>query len=212
MARRELIVVGAGGFAKSVVDSYDRSRYHLAGFLDERETLTEHLGHAVLAHGLDGLARPEKYVYFIAIGHNGNRSRWFKELEARQLRVITVIDPSAIVSPLAELGRGCFVGKLAVINAGASVGDDCVINTRALVEHGCIVSDHVNISTNAVINGDVRVGEGSFVGSSSVTNGQITIGSWSTVGAGAVVIRDVGDGVTVAGVPAKVIKKGAMLG
>jgi serine acetyltransferase len=45
-----------------------------------------------------------------------------------------------------------------------------------------------------------------------VTIGQLTIGEWSTVGAGAVVIKPVGDGVTVAGVPAKLIKEGASLG
>ena len=188
MARRKLVIIGAGGFAKSVVDSYDRARYELVGFIDERVGLSEHLGYPVLAYDLGGLDDPSAYVYFIAIGHNRNRKRWFDELCARNLRIITVM------------------------NAGASVGDDCVINTRALVEHGSRVSDHVNISTNTVINGDVQVGEGSFVGSSSVTNGQVSIGCWSTVGAGAVVIHDVADGVTVAGVPARVLHEGAMLG
>ena len=98
------------------------------------------------------------------------------------------------------------------MNSKAEIEDDCIINTRALVEHGCRVSAHVNLSTNAVINGDVVIGEGSFVGSCSVTIGQLSIGSWSTVGAGAVVTKNVGDNVTVAGVPAKVIKEGAMLG
>lgn len=63
-----------------------------------------------------------------------------------------------------------------------------------------------------MINGDVEVGDGSFIGSCAVTIGQVKIGNWSTVGAGSVVIHDVGDGVTVAGVPARFIKKGAMLG
>ena len=63
-----------------------------------------------------------------------------------------------------------------------------------------------------MINGDVQIGEGSFVGSCSVTIGQLSIGCWSTIGAGAVVIKDVGDNITVAGVPAKVVREGAMLG
>ena len=75
-----------------------------------------------------------------------------------------------------------------------------------------MVYNHVNLSTNSVINGDVVVEDGSFIGSCSVTIGQLHIGKWSTVGAGAVVIRNVDDHVTVAGVPARVIRKGAMLG
>lgn len=101
---------------------------------------------------------------------------------------------------------------MAIINSNAYISDNSIINTKALVEHGCSLEKHVNMSTNSVINGDVKIGEGSFIGSCSVIIGQLSVGNWSTVGAGAVVIRSVEDGVTVAGVPAKVIKNGAMLG
>jgi sugar O-acyltransferase (sialic acid O-acetyltransferase NeuD family) len=170
------------------------------------------LGYPILAHSLDELENSKKYVYFIAIGNNLNRKKWYDRLKERKLRMINVVDRSAIVSPHAVLGTGCFIGKLAVVNSNAVVGDDCIINTKALVEHGCSVANHVNLSTNAVINGDVKIGTGSFIGSCSVTLGQRSVGEWSTVGAGAVVIKNVGDGVTVAGVPAKVIKTGAVLG
>lgn len=208
----KLILIGAGGYAKSVIDSIDYFNYELVGFVDEYTKEDSHLGVPVLASHIDELKNPEKYVYFIAIGNNKNRKRWYDILRKSKLRLINVVDRSAIVSPKATLGTGCFIGKFAVVNSNAVVGDDCIINTRALVEHGCLVSDHVNLSTNTVINGDVQVGVGSFVGSSSVTIGQLRIGEWSTVGAGAVVIKDVDDGVTVAGVPAKIIKEGAMLG
>ena len=208
----KLILIGAGGYAKSVLDSVDVYNYEIAGFIDEHSKQTEHLGYPILAHNLDELDNSKKYVYFIAIGNNERRKIWFDRLNEKKLRIINVVDRSAIVSPKATLGTGCFVGKMAVVNSKAVVGNDCIINTRALVEHGCIVSDHVNLSTNSVINGDVKVGEGSFIGSSSVTIGQLEIGKWSTVGAGAVVIRNVGNNITVAGVPAKIIKEGAMLG
>ena len=208
----KLILIGAGGYAKSVVDSVDIYNYEITGFIDEFSQEREHLGYPILAHNLDTLENPMKYVYFIAIGNNGRRKIWFDRLKEKRLRIINVVDRSAIVSPLATLGTGCFIGKFAVINSKAVIEDDCIINTKALVEHGCHVSSHVNLSTNAVINGDVSIGEGSFVGSCSVTIGQLSVGTWSTVGAGAVVIRDVEDNVTVAGVPAQVIKQGAMLG
>ncbi len=208
----KMILIGAGGYAKSVIDSVDIYNYEIEGFIDEFSTSTAHLGYPILAHSLDELVDNRKYVYFIAIGNNERRKIWYDRLKERKLRLINVVDRSAIVSSQATLGTGCFIGKFAVVNSKSIIGDDCIINTRALVEHGCTVASHVNLSTSSVINGDVVVGEGSFVGSCSVTIGQITIGSWSTVGAGAVVINNVGDGVTVAGVPAKIIKNGAMLG
>lgn len=208
----KLIIIGAGGYAKSVLDSVDIYNYEIEGFVDEKTHNREHLGYPVLAHSLDELENSKKYVYFIAIGNNEKRKIWFDRIKERNLRIINVVDRSAIVSPKAVLGTGCFIGKFAVVNSMSVIGNNCIINTRALVEHGCSVGDHVNLSTNAVINGDVKIGDGSFIGSCSVTIGQLSIGNWSTVGAGAVVIHNVGDFVTVAGVPAKVIKEGAMLG
>lgn len=208
----KLILIGAGGYAKSVLDSIDYFNYSMVGFIDELSTQKEHLGYPILAHDIDELNNNEEYFYFISIGNNRNRKRWFDKLSLYGLRLINVVDKSAVVSPHASIGNGCFIGKLAIVNSNSSIGNNCIINTRALVEHGCKVNDHANISTNSVINGDVNIGKGSFIGSSSVTIGQKSVGEWSTVGAGAVVIRNVGDNVTVAGVPAIEIKKGAMLG
>lgn len=208
----KLILIGAGGYAKSVLDAVDYYNYEVVGFVDEFADEKEHLGYPILANNLDNLDEIEKYVYFITIGNNLNRKKWFDRIKAKGLRMINVVDRSAIVSTHASIGTGCYIGKMAIINSHAQVSDNCIVNSKALVEHGCFLSKHVNLSTNAVINGDVRIGTGSFIGSCSVTIGQLSIGEWSTVGAGAVVTKDVPCGVTVAGVPAKIIKKGGMLG
>ena len=207
-----LIIIGAGGYAKSVLDSIDYYNYRITGFLDENIEKSEHLGYPIVARSLDEIEEREKYFYFIAIGNNMRRKVWYDRLKERKLRLINVVDKSAIISPQAKIGTGCFFGKFSVVNAGATVHNDCIINTRALVEHGCEVFSHVNISTNAVINGDVKVGEGTFVGSCSVTIGQLQIGEWSTIGAGAVVTKNIDSGVTAAGVPARVISKNTMHG
>ena len=201
----KLIIIGAGGYAKSVLDSVDYFNYEMVGFLDEYKREKEHLGYPILANSLEELKQKEKYVYIIAIGNNKARKVWFERLQNLRLRLVNVVDKSAIVSPHAHVGNGCFIGKMAIVNSNAAVGDNCIVNTKALLEHGCHLEQHVNISTNSVLNGDVYVEDGAFVGSSSVTIGQLKIGAWSTVGAGAVVVRDVEPATTVAGIPAKVI-------
>lgn len=205
---RELIIIGAGGFAKSVVDSIDFSFYKIEGFIDDYKNEKEHLGYTILGKNLDYIKNPEGFFYFVAIGNNEKRTRWYKELKSKNLQIINIVDSSAMVSDYAKLGEGCFIGKMAIVNSKAVIGDNCIINTKALVEHGCHIESHVNISTNTVLNGDVCVGDMSFVGSCSVINGQIKIGRNVMIGSGSVVIQDIEDDTTVVGVPAKVIKKG----
>lgn len=204
---KKLIIVGAGGYAKSVLDSVDHMNFQMVGFLDDiKPKGEEHQGFPILGNTIDCIVNPEDYVYFVAIGNNAKRKIWFDKLKERKLSLINVIDKSALVSQAATIGEGNFIGKLAILNHGSSVGDNCVINTRALVEHGCHIKDHVNISTNATLNGDVICEDGSFVGSGTVINGQLTIGTWALVGSGAVVIKDVKPHTTVVGVPAKEIE------
>ena len=207
--KKELIIIGAGGYAKSVLDSLDYQQYALKGFLDERPEKKEHFGYPVLAHSLSDIQDPEKYSFFIAIGSDPKRKVWFDRLNKIGADMASIWDSSAIVSPLAMIGAGCFIGKMAIVNAGVVIGDNVVINTMALVEHGSSVDSHANISTKAVLNGDVSIGEGTFVGSGSVVIGQLNVGSWSIIGAGAVVTKDVESSVTVAGVPARVVRREA---
>lgn len=206
---KDLIIIGAGGYAKSVVDSLDREQYSLLGFIDERLNKKEHLGYPVLAHSLSDISNPEQFTYFIAIGSNPKRKKWFDRIRDIGADLASVWDKTALVSPMAKIGVGCFIGKMAIVNAGVEVGDDVVVNTMALIEHGCSVGSHANISTKAVLNGDVCVGEGTFVGSGSVTIGQLSIGEWSVIGAGAVVTKSFTSGNTIAGIPARIIHKEA---
>lgn len=204
---KNLIIVGAGGYAKSVIDSVDHMNFRMVGFIDDIKLQgNTHQGFPVLGNSIDSIDKPEDYVYFVAIGNNSKRKIWFDKLKDRHLSLINVIDKSALVSPAATIGEGSFIGKLAILNRGSSVGNNCVINTRALLEHGCTIKNHVNISTNATLNGDVICEDGCFVGSGTVVNGQLTIGEWGLVGSGAVVINDVPPRTTVVGVPAKPIK------
>lgn len=204
---KNLIIIGAGGYAKSVLDSVDHMNFRMIGYLDDiKEKGSNHLGFPVLGNSIDNINTPEDYVYFVAIGNNAKRKKWFDKLKDRGLSLINVIDKSALVSQAATIGEGSFIGKLAILNNGCSVSDNCVINTRALIEHGCQIASHVNVSTNATLNGDVICKEGSFIGSGSVVNGQVTIEEWALVGSGAVVINNVKSRATVVGVPAKEIQ------
>lgn len=202
---KKLIIIGAGGHALSVMASAGSS-YKLAGFIDENKS-GNFADYPILAKSIGDIENPEQYCYFIAIGDNETRKRFFDELVEKGLEIASVIDKSAIVDRKVKIGKGNFIGKLAVIIAGSEIGDNNLINSKALIEHGCKLGSHINISTNATLNGDVVVEDGVFFGSSAVCNGQKRLGENALIGSGAVVVEDVEPNVTVVGVPAKKLVK-----
>lgn len=71
---KKLIIVGAGGYAKSVLDSVDHMNFQMVGFLDDIKSKgEEHQGFPILGNTIDCIVNPEDYVYFVAIGNNAKR-------------------------------------------------------------------------------------------------------------------------------------------
>jgi acetyltransferase-like isoleucine patch superfamily enzyme len=94
-----------------------------------------------------------------------------------------------------------------VLVADVTIGKHVVLNVGAIISHDSSVGDFTTISPAVCLNGGVHLGGEVFVGTGAVFTPGVSIGDRSIVGAGACVIEDVEAGVTVAGVPAKVIRR-----
>lgn len=203
---QDIILIGAGGHAMSVVESVDHSRQRICGFVDTEKT-GSWLGIPILGREIREILNYKQYHYLVAIGDVFQRRKYYHTIQDLGLRVANIIDPTAIISPTVVIGAGNYVGKLAIINSGVTIGNNNLINTKALLEHNCRIENHTNISTNTTLNGDVVLEDGVFFGSCAVSNGQVRFGEFSVVGSGSVVIGDVEPYTTVVGAPARVIKK-----
>jgi acetyltransferase-like isoleucine patch superfamily enzyme len=95
----------------------------------------------------------------------------------------------------------------AVIGAGVHIGMSCVINNCASVAHDSKVDDYASINDGCRIGGSVEIGSMAYLGMGAVVLPKIKIGASSVVGAGSVVTKDVPGDVTVAGVPAREIRR-----
>jgi serine O-acetyltransferase len=103
------------------------------------------------------------------------------------------------IDPCTEIGPGLYIGHFSGI----------IVNVRARIGSNC------NLSPNTVIGqanrgeraGYPTIGNNVYIGPNVNIVGRVTIGNNVAIGAGSVVIRDVPDNVTVAGVPAKIISE-----
>ncbi|MBW2453576.1 MAG: acetyltransferase [Deltaproteobacteria bacterium] len=202
---RALLVVGAGGHARPLIDAALEAGFTISGVVD----LSYHgqseqiLGQAVIGgvELLEGDSEPREAA--LAIGDNALRRQWFQRLVAAGWPLPKIVHPRAVVSRHAELGQAVFINGGAVINAGARIGDDVIVNTGAVVDHETIVGAHSHVGPGAQLAGRVTIGEQTFVGIGATVIDRIQVGDEVMIGAGAAVIRDVPSGVTVVGVPGR---------
>ena len=198
----QLMVFGAGGHAKVVVDCIEaQGKYMTSEILDDEEVLQFIGNYKVNLRNKN--SNYDSFNAIVAIGNPIHREQVVNQLKSN---FIMTIHPSAIVSKHAQLGEGCQVFAAAVINAGAIIGNHSIINTGAIVEHDCELGDYVHIAPNATLGGNVKVGTKAHIGIGATIIQNITIGKNAIIGAGAVVLDDIPDNCTAVGIPAKPIK------
>ena len=202
-----LAILGASGHGKVVADTALQAGWQEVVFFDDAwPRLTKNGAWPVVG---DSRLLLERLAEFdgVAVGIGNNRIRLAKtrELLVAGAAMSSIIHPSAVVSPLAELGAGCVVFAGAVVQVDSRLGHACIINTHASVDHDCLLADGVHICPGANLAGLVHVGEASWIGIGASVKQLIRIGRDVMVGAGAAVVADITDADSVVGVPARSI-------
>ena len=208
-----LVIIGAGGHGAEVAAYARDMDWPLAGaFDDDKRAGTWHV--TTLLGRLDELAEfcaaHERVHYMTAVGSNGVRRRMVRRIEAMR---IPNLEPHALRHASAwtgagvEIGAGTLLAPNALATTRVTIGAHCILNVNASVSHDSVVEDFCNINPRATLCGDVRLGEGCYIGAGAVVIEKCIIGAWSVIGAGSVVTRDLPEGVTAVGVPARIIKR-----
>jgi sugar O-acyltransferase (sialic acid O-acetyltransferase NeuD family) len=195
-----LILIGAGGHAKVVLETALSSSVDVIGFLDDnaqaRLFSVPYLG------TLEDLSSLHNINGIIAIGLNRIR-RTLVQRCANQQKWLTIIHPNVIRSTTSSLGGGTVVFAGVIVQADAIVGNHVILNTGCQVDHDVHIGNFCHVAPGAILTGGVVLEEGAFVGAGAVVLPGVRIGAWSTVGAGSVATKDVPPGAVFVGAPAR---------
>ena len=125
------------------------------------------------------------------------------------------------------IGAATAIGPFVEIQTDVRIGERCKISSHSFICSGVDIADEVFVGHGVMFTNDrhpraatggrlqregdwllarTRVEAGASIGSGAVILCGVTIGARAVVGAGAVVTHDVAPGMTVAGVPARLLR------
>jgi UDP-perosamine 4-acetyltransferase len=201
-----IVVVGAGDHAAVVIEALRAmGDFTIVGVVDPHPSHSDVVGIPVLGGDdcLPALLEAGVEAAVIALGDNRLRQKIGLAVLKQGFVLPSVVHPEASISPSAAIRAGAVIMNRAVVGTRARVGCLAIVNTGSIVEHDNDIEAAAHVAPGVALAGNVRVGERSLVGVGSAVRPGIRIGADAVVGAGSAVVTDVGDGITVAGSPAR---------
>lgn len=205
---KDLVIIGASGFAMEVLWLAERCGRNVLGFLDDTQ---EKQNGIVLGYPILGeiLSWPlyENCEFIIAIGSPRARKSVVSKMKTLgDPRYATLLDPSSIIGKQIKIKEGCIVCAGVICTTNIEVGQHSILNLSATIGHETVFGDFCTVAPGASISGNVKVGELVEIGTGAKIREKINIGSGSVVGMGSVLTKDVPENKVVVGNPARVIK------
>jgi sugar O-acyltransferase (sialic acid O-acetyltransferase NeuD family) len=170
-AANSIVIIGAGGHAKMVIDIIQQQRqFTIVGLTSNDSNGSPVFGLPILGKDEDVLENLyQKGVRFAAIGVGALKNPAFRIKIAEKLQKIgyqlpALIHHKAIVEPSAKLEAGVQVMAGAIIGSDVQIDQLCIINSGAIISHDCKIGQNVHITPGAMLAGSVTIGNNSIVG------------------------------------------------
>ena len=218
MARRPLLLIGAGGFARETLEliadvNAAAPVWDVVGLLDDNLAVQGTEVHGVPVLGPAELVHDRTDAQVVACVASPTdplrRCRLVARLDLATERYATLVHPAAVVPASAEIGPGCVLHATTVLTADIRLGAHVAMMPAVVLTHDVTVEEGVTFAARVSVAGGVAIGRGAYIGAGALLREGLTVGDGSLVGMGAVVTRDVPAHEVWMGVPARRLRSAA---
>lgn len=206
-------IYGAGGTGMAVADNIIRTekfrnKYEEIVFVDDVFQGKELKGLKVFSFQEAQKTFEKKTLQFlIGLGDPLERENLFYKIKKAGYGFATYVAPDSEIAETAVIGEGSMVGKYCYIDNYVVIGRNVVIFPQAYIGHGTEIKDHSFISVRSFVGGHSKLDEKVYYGPCAVCKDRIHIGGSAIIGLNAAVYKDVPDGCTAIGNPARILSR-----
>ncbi len=193
---KPIILLGAGGHAKVIIEALRKSNRTIIGLTDP-DKLEASEFHGVKVLGDDTAVfkyAPDDVLLVNGVGAMPNNTLRYKlneRMKENGFQFTSVIHPSAVIANDVEISSGSQIMAGTVIQPGVFVGESSIINTGVILDHDCFIHEDCHIAPGVTLSGNVTIGKQSHIGTGASIIQGITIGQYCIIAAGSVVYEDV---------------------
>lgn len=205
---KHLIIIGAGGMGRTLFDIARESMgygeiFDIKGYLDDNtHALDNYDNYPPVIGPIAGYDIQKDDVFTFSIGGDSRR-KCIESLLERNAEFINLIHKTARIGTNVAIGVGNIIAAYTTLGADSCIGDYNLIQSYSVIGHDARIGSFNRIDTQVMCVGGIRIGDQVTIHTSAVINHNVTLGNESKVGACSFVLRNVKEGVTVFGIPAK---------
>lgn len=209
---KNLIIVGAGGFGRSIYNLATESLgfkidFQIKGFLDDNlAVLDSFANYPPILGTIRDYTIQEDDVFACSIGTVAAKKKVIQQLIAKGARFITLVHRTANIATNAKFGTGCIIAINSILDSDSTIGDYVLIQSGSVIGHDASVGNFSRIDCYVVCVGGVIIEDEVTIHTSAIINHNVVVGKQAVVGAGSFVIRRVKESTVVHGNPATKLK------
>jgi sugar O-acyltransferase (sialic acid O-acetyltransferase NeuD family) len=205
---KQLIIIGAGGMGRTLYSNVLESRgygetFVIKGFIDDDLHALDGFNYYPPVIGTISGYQPEADDVFVCSIGGAARRPCMESIMNRGGEFINIIHRTARLLTNVVIGEGNFIGADTVIGNDVMIGSYNMIQSYTIIGHDAHIGDYNRIDTRVTCVGGVVIGDEVNIHTSAVISHNVIVESKSRVAALSFVIKDVKEGTTVIGNPAK---------